>query len=112
MKRQFFSFLFLFAVVASLSAQEDTTLYRSIDEVVVTGTRASVNRNNVPMSISVVNRQQIEESSESALLPVLSGRGPGMFVTQRGVAGFGVGSSGSGTMTLRGVGVGNELLVL
>ncbi|MDR0814710.1 MAG: TonB-dependent receptor [Bacteroidales bacterium] len=111
MKKQICSLVFLFAVMVNISAQADTTLYR-IDEVVISGMRTQTNRNNVPMTISVVNRQQIEESSESALLPVLSGRVPGMFVTQRGVAGFGVGSSGSGTMTLRGVGVGNELLVL
>jgi iron complex outermembrane receptor protein len=99
-----------FVALANLSAQD--TLYRSIDEVVVTGTRASVNRSNVPMTISVVNRAEIDASSESSLLPVLSGRIPGMFVTQRGIAGFGVGSSGAGGMTIRGVGVGNELLVL
>jgi iron complex outermembrane receptor protein len=112
MAKHVFIFIFLFTVVVNLSAQEDTILPRNIDEVVVTATRVQTNRNNVPMTVSVIGREEIGESSESALLPVLSGRVPSMFVTQRGVAGFGVGSSGSGAMTLRGVGVGNELLVL
>jgi iron complex outermembrane receptor protein len=118
MKKNIFFFSFLFICAINIYAQEHAASFRSdtlaqnIDEVVVTATRAQTNRSNLPMTISVISRSEIEESSESALLPVLSGRVPGMFVTQRGVAGFGVGSSGSGSMSLRGVGTGNELLVL
>ncbi len=106
-----FSFSLFFASTINLQAQSDTI---TIDEVVVTGTRAGVNRNNIPMTISVVNRREIEESSESALLPVLSERIPGMFVTERGVTGFGVASGGSGGITMRGIGGSptTEVLVL
>ncbi|MBP3331666.1 MAG: TonB-dependent receptor, partial [Tidjanibacter sp.] len=55
-----------------------------IDNVVVTATKVSVNRNTVASSVSVVSRDKIENSSESALLPVLSHRIPGLFVTERG----------------------------
>ncbi|MDR1154345.1 MAG: TonB-dependent receptor [Bacteroidales bacterium] len=104
---------FFLLISNGLSAQEDT-IHRDIDEVVVTATRASVNRNNVPMTISVINRAEIEESSESALLPVLSERVPGLFVTQRGVTGFGVAAGGTGGITMRGVGGSptTEVLVL
>ena len=108
-KNLLFSILFILTRVY-LTAQEDT-IRRNIDEVVVTATRASVNRSNVPMTISTVNREEIEESSESSLLPILSEYVPGMFVSQRGITGFG---TGSGSISLRGVG-GNpttELLVL
>ncbi|KAA6308470.1 iron complex outermembrane receptor protein, partial [termite gut metagenome] len=84
-------------------SQKDSLNF-SLDEIIVTGTRAQINRNNVPMTISVINRNDIEESSESALLPVLSERIPGMFVTERGITGFGVSSGGSGGITVRGVG--------
>ena len=87
----------------TLRAQQADSV-RIVDEVIVTATRASVNRNNVPMTVSVVNRTEIEESSESALLPALSEHVPGMFVTQRGVTGFGVATGGTGAITLRGVG--------
>lgn len=75
-----------------------------IEEIVVTGTPVKVNRNNVPMAVSVVTKTQIEESEESALLPVLNGRVPGLFVTERGVTGFGVATGSAGQISIRGVG--------
>ena len=105
--------IILFIGLFSVSAQKDS-IRQSIDEVVVTATRVQTARNNVPMTVSVINREEIEESSESALLPVLSERIPGMFVTQRGITGFGVASGGSGGITMRGIGGGptTQLLVL
>ncbi len=75
-----------------------------VEEVVVTGSHIRVNRNNVPMAVSVVGRSQIEESNESALLPVLNGRVPGLFVTERGVTGFGVAAGSAGQISIRGIG--------
>ncbi len=97
-------FVFTFTVVFCfcVSSAQDKSI--DLDEVVITGTRSEVNRNNFPMTISVIDRSEIEESSESALLPVLSERIPGMFVTERGITGFGVSSGGSGGITMRGVG--------
>ena len=105
LKKNLFLIAF-FGIICSveLAAQERDTLRVSLSDAVVTGTRVSVNRNNVPMAISVINREKIEQSSESALLPVLSAQVPSMFITQRGVTGFGVSSGGTGGITLRGVG--------
>ena len=75
-----------------------------IEEVVVTGSRVQISRNNMPMTLSVVNRQEIMESSESALLPVLSQRVPGLFVTEKGMTGFGVSGGAAGQISIRGVG--------
>ena len=109
-RKYFFLICLLFFFIGEFLIAQEDTIRRSVDEVVVTATRASVNRNNVPMTISVINREEIERSSESALLPVLSGHIPGMFVTQRGVTGF----AGMGGITLRGVGGSptTELLML
>lgn len=95
---------FLFFLIGECLVAQEDTIRRNIDEVVVSATRASVNRSNVPMTISVVNREEIENSGESALLPVLSEYVPGMFVTQRGVTGFGASTGGTGGISLRGVG--------
>ena len=76
----------------------------NLDEVVVTGTTVKVNRRNVPMSVSVINNLQIAESNESAILPVLNGRVPGLFVTERGIMGFGVASNAAGQISIRGIG--------
>ncbi|HEY4785524.1 MAG TPA: TonB-dependent receptor plug domain-containing protein, partial [Bacteroidales bacterium] len=98
--------LLAFSISCTLNAQEktDTTKSINLDEVVVTGTPVKVNKNNVPMAVTVVSREQISESNESALLPVLNGRVPGLFVTERGITGFGVSSGGAGQITMRGVG--------
>ena len=64
--------------------------------VVVTGTRVEVARINVPLTISVISEDEIRQSGESALLPVISERVPGVFVTERGVTGFGVAAGAAG----------------
>ena len=107
------SFFFLLCLPFAMPAQDVAQdSIRKLGEVVVTANRTEVNRSNVPMTISVVSRDELEQSSESALLSALSGRVPGMFVTERGITGFGVGSSAAGNISLRGVGGGNKLLVL
>jgi iron complex outermembrane receptor protein len=87
-----------------INAQDISKDTLRIDEVVVTGTPVKINRNNVPMSVSVVTQEQLNESSESAVLPVLSGTVPGLFVTERGVTGFGVSTGSAGQITIRGIG--------
>jgi len=95
--------LFTLAAMAAKAqmAPMDTV---KIEEIVVTGTPTKVNRNNVPMAVSVVSREQIEESNESATLSVLNGRVPGLFVTERGVTGFGVAQGSAGQISIRGIG--------
>jgi len=101
-----FSFFIIFLAQGIASAQMhfETNDTIKINEVVVTGTQVQVNRNNVPMAVSVVNRTQIEESDESAILPILNGRVPGLFVTERGVTGFGVAAGSAGQISIRGIG--------
>ena len=87
----------------------------SLDEVVVTGSRVEVARKNMPVNVSVIRGDAINEIEESAVLPVVSRMTPGLFVNERGVTGFGRdGSSSAGNITIRGIG-GNpnaEVLVL
>lgn len=84
----------------------------NLQGVVISANKIQVNRNSVPLSISVIGREEIEASSESALLPVLSQRVPGLFVTQKGITGFGVNNGSAGTVNIRGVGQGNKVLML
>ena len=57
----------------------------NLKEVIVTGSTTKINRNNTPLAVSVLDRKQISEGSESTILPMLSGRVPGLYVTERGV---------------------------
>ena len=85
-----------------------------IGEVVVTGTRHETDVRHLPMTISVVGRQKIAEGFQPSLLPTLTEQIPGLFVTGRGIMGYGVSGGAAGQMTLRGVGGGptTGLLVL
>lgn len=85
-------------------AQQGKDTLINIEEVVITGSKTEVNRNNVPLTVSVVSNEKIENSSESALFPVLSQQVPGLFITQRGITGFGVSAGSAGQISLRGIG--------
>ena len=105
--------LILLSGVSSFAATpEAVDSLINLNGVVVTANRIYVNRNNVPLSISVIDRRQIEASSESALLPVLSKRIPGLFVTEKGITGFGISSGSAGVINIRGVGQSNKVLML
>lgn len=93
--------------IGILQAQTDSSHIArkyTIDEVVVTGTRNETDIRHLPMTISVVGRQQLEESYQPSVLPVLNEQVPGLFTTSRGIMGYGVSTGAAGGMSLRGVG--------
>jgi outer membrane cobalamin receptor len=107
MKKIFLISVFVIMIFGTSIAQQKSSILTdtiNISEVVISGTKTSVNRNNVPLTVSVVSKEKIENSSESALLPVLSEQVPGLFVTERGITGFGVSTGASGQISLRGIG--------
>lgn len=92
------------SVAASEPAVADTVSRRSLDEVVVTGSNQAVSRNLLPFSVSTVSQSQIEASGQTQLLSIISGQVPSLFVSQRGILGFGLSHGGSGHIKIRGVG--------
>lgn len=102
--------LLLLAGAAGLHAEESRKdsiwRTRTINEVVVTGTRSETDVRLLPMNVSVITRGQIEKRYEQSLLPLLTEQVPGLFVTSRGVLGYGVSGGAAGGMTLRGIGGG------
>ena len=108
MKKRLFTVLFLGGLVSlraeevpdSLSVQKKVT----IEEVVVTGTRNETDVRHLPMTVSVVNREQIEHRNDPSLLPLLTEYIPGLFTTSRGLMGYGVSGGAAGGMSLRGIG--------
>lgn len=99
-----------FVAVASETAANDTT--RVLDEVVVVESAAKAPIPLLPLDVKIVGSSTIDNSSETNLLPVLQNRIPGMFVTERGLAGYGVSGGGAGAVSIRGVGGGNKVLFL
>ena len=107
--------LFSTAVMAQNQPKADTTNVRKFDleEVVVTGSRVAISRDVMPVPISIVTRSTIEQSGETALLPILSQQVPGLFVTSRGIAGYGVSTGAAGGISMRGFGGGaGRVLIL
>ena len=64
----------------------DTTLR----DVVVTGTRTAVPERAIISTVSTVNSEQLNQLERVSLLPTLSEQIPNLFITQRGLMGYGV----------------------
>ena len=97
-----FVFFCVFANAEKVRPEAADTI--RLDEVIVTGTNLKVNQNTVPMSVSVVSEEKIKQHYESSILPLLTQEVPGLFITQRGVMGYGVASGAAGGMSIRGIG--------
>lgn len=75
-----------------------------LEEVVVTGSNHAVSARLMPYTVSVVDRRQLDAAGSTELLTVLSGQVPSLFVTQRGIYGYGVSNGGAGHIKMRGIG--------
>lgn len=106
--KRFLSLLALWVGCISASAigvSADSVVSVGLSEVVVTGSNQSVSARLLPYTVSVIDGSSLEIAGASALLSVLSDRVPSLFVTERGIMGFGVSSNGgAGHIKLRGVG--------
>lgn len=96
------------AMTTSAPAVPDTV---TLPEV-VTEAPAKTNVTLLPLNTNVVSASMIERSAETSLLPVLVNNVPGLFVTERGFAGYGVSGGAAGTVNIRGVGQGNKVLFM
>lgn len=83
----------------------------TLDDAVITGTKYAVSSRQLPFNVSIIRETVIENSAESSVLPVLGNHVPGLFVTERGVAGYGVSNGAAGSVSIRGIG-GNRVLML
>ena len=88
-------------VIAQQTTSQDTL---HLKEIVVTGTRNEIDLRHLPLSVSVINEEQIKNSYDQSLLPLLTEQVPGLFTTARGIMGYGVSGGGSGGMKMRGIG--------
>ena len=97
------------ALPAASDTEEKTdTLATSV----ITGTRMSVLRDALPAPVSVVGRLAIAASDEAAVMPSLMEQVPGLFVTSRGVTGYGVSNGAAGAISLRGFGAGAGRVII
>lgn len=96
---------------AAIESAPDTT--RVLDEVIVVEKGAKAPVPLLPLDVKIVGQDILEKSAEPNILPVLQNHIPGMFVTERGLAGYGVSGGSAGAVTMRGVGgVGRVLFLI
>lgn len=76
----------------------------TLTESVVTGTRVSLSRDVLPVPVTVVGRTSLEQSDGNTIMPALMEEVPGLFVTSRGISGYGVSGGAAGGISLRGFG--------
>lgn len=107
------TFLLLATCAASLSLQAEETLRDTtrMDEVVVTGTRNATDARHLPLTVTSISSETLNQHYRSSVLPTVMEQTPGLFVTSRGMLGYGV-NNGAGNIKVRGVGSGAQLLVL
>ena len=117
-RRSYISIALMVLVVQTGMAQEqkrdtlDTGKVYKIGEVVVTGTRNETDVRHLSQTVSVVNRSKISQALQPSLLPVLTEQIPGLFVTSRGVMGYGVSGGAAGSISLRGLSGGTARLMV
>lgn len=117
-RRSYISIALIVLVVQTGMAQEqkrdslDTGKVYEIGEVVVTGTRNETDVRHLSQTVSVVNRSEIDQALQPSLLPVLTEQIPGLFVTSRGVMGYGVSGGAAGSISLRGLSGGTARLMV
>ena len=124
MKR--FSLLLMLSAAAVCQAQTDsvTTGGRiaggmtaeqtwALNEIVVTGTRNPVDVRQLPMTVTVIDSKTLTKEHQTNILPTVMQQVPGLFVTSRGMMGYGASTGAAGGINLRGItGGAGQMLVL
>lgn len=103
MKHKIHALFFLTLLINSGFSQNLKMDSVKLSELVVTGSKTEISRKVVPLSVSQISTQDIENSGQINILPALNLYAPGIFVTERSLLGFGVGTGGSGAISMRGI---------
>lgn len=105
--------LALCAIAMTASAQDTTDTLATMPQVVVTGTRTATTTRHLPITVSTLTRDQLTLHQNTNILPTVMEQVPGLFVTSRGMMGYGVSTGAAGGISVRGLGSGTgQVLVL
>lgn len=102
----------LSGTVTDISHTDVPEITDTLSESVVTGTRIAVKRELLPVPVTVVGREEVARSDAFTILPSLMNNVPGMFVSSRGVSGYGVSNGAAGGINLRGLGAGSGRVLI
>lgn len=109
-KNSWFAMMVAMQVSMVATAQTDSITLR---DVVVTGTRNATDVRHLPMTVTVIGREKLEEQHQPSVLPTVMQQVPSLFVTSRAMMGYGVSGGAAGGINLRGISGGaGQLLIL
>lgn len=97
------------AATVFVNAQEPSS---ELQDVVVTGTRNATDIRHLPLTVTTIGNEKLNEQFRTSVLPTVMEQTPGLFTTSRGILGYGVSTGAAGSLKVRGVGSGAQLLVL
>lgn len=80
-------------------ALRDTLMH----DIVVTGTRTAASERAIVSTISTITHEQLVQLERLSVLPTLTEMIPNVFVTQRGLMGYGVSGGAAGGISVRGL---------
>lgn len=111
-KTIFFTFV-LFGLPLWMKAADELT-DSTLQDVVVTGTRTAVPERAIVSTVSTISNAQLTQLERVSVLPTLSEMVPNVFVTQRGVMGYGVSGGAAGGINVRGMssGIGQVMMLV
>lgn len=99
-------------MAVTLNNTNDTLPAQELAPAVVTGTRNATDIRHLPMTLSSISRAELTRNYQTSVLPTVSELVPGLFITSRGMMGYGVSTGAAGSMKVRGIGSGAQTLVL
>lgn len=92
--------------------QEDTTKIFELGQVTVQASKIERAVKNINTSVTVVSQKETSQNLKSSLLSSLNGRVPGLFITEMGIGGFGIGANAAGKISIRGINGMQQVLVV
>ena len=91
---------------------EDSLSVRSLESIVVSATKIRISSAKIPVNINLVSREELDRRASLSVLPVVAASTPGLFLTQKGVMGYGVSDGSAGVVNIRVVVQGNKVLIM
>ncbi|MBR0432869.1 MAG: TonB-dependent receptor [Bacteroidaceae bacterium] len=102
--------IMLWPLTLSASTEKADSTLR---DVVVTGTRAAVPERAIAATVTTITDAQLTQLERVSVLPTLTELVPNVFVTQRGLMGYGVSGGAAGGINVRGMNSGTgQVMVL
>jgi len=98
------AFLFLAFQTNLLAKDRLTNDTIRLKPVVATGIQLPTKVSDLPGSVTIISRAEIEKTEASSVLASLKGLVPGLFITERSTTGYGIFSGSGGGISLRGIG--------